>query len=238
MTLIVGLEGQDGLVLASDSRGTIGDPRGLTAVNDTYNKIYKLSDLCGVAISGASELSNRLIDLFKKHLVSKNLIDVDPIVDEFYTWAKKEYTDWFGQMSFVSHGQQVIDQRPNITLIVLGYNKNGDNKSRIYLLTSAFDFVPQLCTSGHMMAGVPQYATYLIHRLYNPQMKLENIKKLAPYLIQETATQDPKVGGNVRMIEITLDNGYKELQEEDINAIIKVNDEQNSNLRNFFYEGE
>jgi 20S proteasome alpha/beta subunit len=237
MTLIVGLEGQDGMVLASDSRGTIGDPRSLTAVNDTHKKIFKLSDYCGIATSGATELCNRFIDSFKKIVESKDLVNVDDIVQELYEWGRKEFRQWFGAMQFVQpRGQQIIDHRPNIVLIVVGYNKNTDGANRIYLFTSAMDFVPQLCTSGHMLGGVPQYAIYLMHRLYNPQMKLINIKRLASYLIRETATQDPKVGGPVRMAEITLDKGFQELTEEEINKINKENDEQNNKLREFFFK--
>ena len=64
MTLIAALEGQDGLVLAPDSRGTIGDPRALTAINDTHKKIFQLSEFCGIATSGSAELNNRFIDYF------------------------------------------------------------------------------------------------------------------------------------------------------------------------------
>jgi len=39
MTLIASIKAQDGIVLASDSRGTIGDPRGLTAIDDVHKKI-------------------------------------------------------------------------------------------------------------------------------------------------------------------------------------------------------
>jgi len=36
MPLIVALEGKDGLLVAADSRGTIGDPRALTAISDAH----------------------------------------------------------------------------------------------------------------------------------------------------------------------------------------------------------
>lgn len=44
MTLIVALEGKDGLALASDSRDTFGDPRQVRAQNDTTQKLFKFSD--------------------------------------------------------------------------------------------------------------------------------------------------------------------------------------------------
>ena len=42
MTLIVGLHAVGGIVMGADSRGTIGDPRGLTAINDTQEKLFPL----------------------------------------------------------------------------------------------------------------------------------------------------------------------------------------------------
>lgn len=76
MTLIAALESQDGMVLASDSRGTIGDPRGLTAINDTHKKIFKLGEYCGLAVSGSAELNDYLVDDFLKLLEGKGLEDV------------------------------------------------------------------------------------------------------------------------------------------------------------------
>lgn len=62
MTLVAALEGKHGIVLAADSRGTVGDPRGLTAINDTQTKLFKLSDWCGIGMSGAAELATTLIE--------------------------------------------------------------------------------------------------------------------------------------------------------------------------------
>ncbi len=106
------------------------------------------------------------------------------------------------------------------------------------MLNSQLDFAPQLCTTGHMLAGIPQYATYLIHRLYNPQMKLTNVCSLAAYLITETATQDPKVGGPVRIATITPGEGYRDLPETDIQVILNQNEDQNIRLREFFFKGD
>ena len=41
----------------------IGDPRGLTAVNDTQKKLFQFGR-CALAISGAAEFANSLLDEF------------------------------------------------------------------------------------------------------------------------------------------------------------------------------
>jgi len=59
MTLALVIKATDAIIVAADSRGTIGDPRGLTAVNDTQQKIFQLG-ACGLAISGAAELAQTI----------------------------------------------------------------------------------------------------------------------------------------------------------------------------------
>lgn len=238
MTLIVAIQGQDGFVLASDSRATVGDPRGLTAISDVHKKIFQLSKHGGIAISGASELANRLFDGLKKVISEKGLENIDDIINETYKFSKKEYTGWFGARPWVTPGP-VLDQRPPLIFILAGYNGISENKFTpcIYLMNSMLEFAPQHCTAGHMLAGVPQYAIYLINRLYNPQMKIANLQTLATYLISETATQDPKVGGPINIATITPKDGYKELDEEIISQIISKNEGQNQKLREFFFGG-
>lgn len=238
MTLIAALEGPEGLVLAADSRGTVGDPRGLTAINDLQQKLFKLTDYSGIAISGSSELAARIIDRLGTTLQGVDVRNVDAVLDASIALMKSEYGSWFGTRAWVAQAQ-IIDQRPPIIFILAGYKiANGTPPiSRIYLLSSQLDFAPQLCPNGFMIAGIPQYAIYLMHRLYDRQMGLKSLEALAAYLITETASQDPKVGGPVRMATITADRGYVELNAGTIDAINKLNDEQSAKLRAFFFSG-
>jgi len=240
MTLIAALEGLEGLVLAADSRGTIGDPRGLTAINDVQRKLFKLTDYCGITISGSSELAARIIDRLTGHLKKQNVDakDVDAILASTADMMKQEYTSWFGPRPWVS-AQPLIDQRPVIVFILAGYTfaSSSAPMPRIYLLNSQVDFAPQLCPTGFMIAGIPQYATYLLHRLYDRQMGLRSLQALAAYLITETASQDPKVGGPITMASITPKDGLRELDAGTIDAIVKANEEQSRKLRQFFFTG-
>lgn len=51
--------------MAADSRGTIGDPRGLTAVNDTAQKLFHFGK-CALVTAGSAELALALLDEFGK----------------------------------------------------------------------------------------------------------------------------------------------------------------------------
>ncbi len=87
-----------------------------------------------------------------------------------------------------------------------------------------------------MMAGVPQYAVYLVHRYYNPDISINKAQALAEYLITETASQDPKVGGPVR-IAVVKPRKYSELTESQVVSVHKKNESFNERLRKFFVGG-
>lgn len=220
MTLIVALEGKDGLVLAADSRGTIGDPRGLTAISDVHQKVFKLSDYCGIGISGSSELGAKLLDELLPIVQQQQLAYADDVLGTTRATFRSEFNDWFSAFG--------MDARPVVLLALVGYHKISDEEfiPRLYLLNSRLDFAPQLMTTGILLIGIPQYATYLSHRLYDRNMDLHQVCALAYYLITETATQDPKVGGPVRMAKVTPSEGYQELQEGEISTIAQCNSQR------------
>ena len=61
MTLLVALLADNGLVLAADSRGTFGDPRMVTAQNDSQQKAHVLAAHVAVLQAGAGELGTHVI---------------------------------------------------------------------------------------------------------------------------------------------------------------------------------
>lgn len=128
MTLIVALEGKDGLTLASDSRGTFGDPRGITAQNDSMQKLYKLSDYTGILISGSGELGVSLIDEVIKAIKAKSLIGVTPLAQEFSSIAKAKYAEWFTNFAFPNVQNADKPVRPTISVIIGGYDVDEQGK--------------------------------------------------------------------------------------------------------------
>ncbi len=86
------------------------------------------------------------------------------------------------------------------------------------------------------MAGVPQYAVYLMHRYYNDEISLAKAQALADYLFVEKASQDRKVVGHIK-VGIVKPRGYEALTKLQVETIHKKNDSLNKRLRQFFAPG-
>lgn len=228
MSLLVCMKAGQTIIMAADSRGTVGDPRGLTAINDTYIKIFPLGRF-GIGLVGASEMGNALLDELNKKDIS-SIADFDQAISQIVSELARLFNQWFGNIP--------PDKRPVVVATVAGHRTrpNSSHEPMIYMLVSQTNFAPQLF--GHMpcLTGVPQYAVYLAHRYYDPSISVEQAKALAEYLIAETASQDPKVGGPIRIAEINVATGYRELTKEEVEQIHSANEELNQNLRQFFLQ--
>jgi hypothetical protein len=226
MTLALAIKATDAIIVAADSRGTIGDPRGLTAVNDTQQKVFQFG-ACGLAIAGAGEMVLAIIDEFQKQGLN-NPATIDAAVANFgqaAIWCD----NWYRGIPPA--------QRPGALFILGGYRPSaagGAPTPLVYLLNSNSSFAPQLANNYPMMAGVPQYAVYLSHRYYDPSISADNAAALAQYLIAETASQDPKVGGPIKISKITATNGYQALTDAEIEALRKRNERLNKRLSKYF----
>jgi len=228
MTLVVAMKAQDGIILAADSRGTVGDPRGLTAITDDQEKIFSLGS-CGIAFAGASEVGAALLDEWKK-----KKLDGPKDVEEAVTTLVPESADCFARW----YRDIPAEKRPGVVMTLAGFRDTGKgSEAMIYLMTSNTNFAPSLFGNNPCLSGVPQYAVYLRNRYYDPSISLTQARHLAEYLISETASQDPKVGGPIRMAEITPKTGYNELTPEEVAEVQKANQKLNADMRQFFLKG-
>jgi 20S proteasome alpha/beta subunit len=224
MTLAVAIKAADSVVMAADSRGTIGDPRGLTAINDTQVKLFQFGN-CGIVLAGASEMALAILDEFSKQGLN-NPTNVDDAVAAF-AQAAIWCDTWYRGIT--------PDKRPGAMFILAGYRQNpaGPAVALVYLLNSQTSFAPQLCSNYPMMIGVPQYAIYLSHRYYDPAISADSATALAEYLISETASQDPKVGGPIRIAKVSA-VGYQALTDAQVQALHRQNERLNKRLKRFF----
>jgi 20S proteasome alpha/beta subunit len=227
LTLTVAMKSAGAIILAADSRGTVGDPRGLTAIKDNEDKLFQIGNF-GLGFAGASELGRTLLDQLRTKIHAGT--ELDRAVNTMFTEASGLWGTWFKDIP--------VDKRPGVLLTLAGFRhlKQAHPEPMIYLLNSAANFAPQMFGSSPCLAGVPQYAVYLVNRYYDPAISTERAKALAEYLIAETASQDPKVGGPIRLAEVTP-SGYRQLSAEEVDEIHQENASLNQRLRDFFITG-
>jgi len=245
MSLIVCLRGNDGMVLASDSRGTFGDPRGVTAQNDNQKKVYPLSKYVGCAVAGSGEIGARLMDELIETIRQKNVEGTNNVIGVARELVKRRYDEWFAKFNIqpIAGAQQPV--RPDLVLLLGGYDYEEQvsgkqripitRKQRIYQMMAPFDFAPMLHDYGFALNGVAQYALYLLNRLYVPDSPIARLLPLAAYVITETASQDGKVGGPVQITTVKPAVGCMELSASDVDNVLAENRTRSEALRESFF---
>jgi 20S proteasome alpha/beta subunit len=242
MTLLVALKGNDGLALAADSRGTFGDPRGVTAQNDSQQKAHALAPHVAVLQAGAGEVGTLLIEEASRDIAARSLDGVTPVMAHLREHCRGRYQDWFPSVPPIVPPQQALTgqaaTRPDLVFLVAGYelSTQGAGDPKLYQLGSTTDFSPMLHDYGFAVAGVAQYALYLLNRLYEPDRSVQELTALAVYVITETASQDGKVGGPVNVIRVTPKDGCQVLERSDVDEVMASNEARSKSLRDSFYE--
>jgi len=228
------------MVLASDSRGTFGDPRGATAQNDTIKKLYPVSKYVGVLLSGANESGAMIMDEAERDIKKDNIEGATNIMRKMRELLRARYSEWFPSFQMQPLPNVSAPVRPSLVVTVGGYDRDEKGQytvQRTYTLSSVMDFAPNLHNFRFALSGIPFYATYLLNRLYDKSMRMQHLKRLAAYVITETATQDGKVGGPIQMATITPSDGVQVLDEAEIISLIKANDKINDRLKQLFLGG-
>jgi 20S proteasome alpha/beta subunit len=235
MSLAVAIESSDGVVLAADSRATFGDPRGLTAVNDTVQKIYRLNPRTAIALVGQAETGASLIQHITTSLAANPGANVDMVAESIRTLGNQFFGQWFGPPQFMMGpmGPTPVP-RPDVWFVLIGYNAASQPKILTLGSTLPFNFAPNLSTTGFAASGVVPLAVYLLNRLYRRGLSIDIAKDLAAYCILETASQDGKVGGPVRLAVARPNADISILSDEETAEIARRADRHRESLRNSF----
>jgi hypothetical protein len=185
-------------------------------------------------IVGAGELGANVMAVF---LQTPNIADmgVTALTTALHTSVRQLYSDWFRAFSIQANpqGQPV---RPDLNFVIAGY-EDDDKETKIYHLVSGMDFAPMLHNYGFALDGVPQYALYLLNRLYDGNYSIEQLSHLGAYVITETASQDGKVGGPVQMATLTP-TGSMELTTVAVEEILAANIARSRALKSSFLEND
>lgn len=214
LTLTIALQGVDCLALGCDSRGTFGDARsGATAIIDVMIKASVLSPHVGVLMSGAGELGDALVDEFLTNQQSSGSDGVTQVMGQFRAHLAQRWDAYFANVPF--------QNRPICAFIVAGLNPvDGKYTSPvIYTLVSQLGFAPSLHRYGFACAGIPTFATYILNRRYDRSATADVLAGLVAFAIDETASQDQRVGGPIRVTTITPD-GTKSFSDDEIKSLL------------------
>jgi 20S proteasome alpha/beta subunit len=235
---LVALRGKDGIVAAADSRGTFGDPRGVTAQNDSQQKVHLISAHAALLMAGSGELGMQLVTEISAAVKQQGMDGATQVMQLVRQVARARYGEWFPHLQpAIPPGIPAL-ARPDLAFIIAGYDPDAAGQytvPRLYQLISMLDFPPSLHDYGFALSGVAQYALYLLNRLYEPDRSLKDLLALAVYVITETASQDGKVGGPVSVVTVTPDHGGVRLSDEDVRKIHDSNEQRGGALRKSFY---
>lgn len=237
MSLCLVLQSKDSIILASDSRATIGDPRGMTTSNDTVKKVFQISKKIGLVIAGSGDVGYSLVEMLRPKMTEET--DADMAIETCRATCLQAYREWF-PTSFQPipspQGVQFIP-RPDVLITLAGFT--AEKIPKIVILNSQviFNFAPQPTTMGFSAIGVVPLAVYLLNRLFKPDAPAKVVKELAAYCILETASQDGKVGGPIQVAEIMPFEGFRDVVGKELNEVLKAAEAHRNKLRDSFYEG-
>jgi hypothetical protein len=155
------------VVLAGDSRGTYGDPRGATAQNDSMIKLHQLSKYAGLLMAGDAGLGNQLLATFPRDRAAHTATSV--VMEAFRQHVRAQHQSWFQGLQMQPVQGVPLPLRPQVSFIIAGYDCDAEGKPNqpvLYSLPSGYDFAPVRLDHGFVLDGVGQYALYLFNRLY------------------------------------------------------------------------
>jgi 20S proteasome alpha/beta subunit len=132
---------------------------------------------------------------------------------QFRAYLAQKWNEYFANVPFPN--------RPICAFTVAGLNPvDGTyNKPVIYTMISQFGFAPSLHRYGFACAGIPTFATYILNRRYDRSSSVDTLAGLVAFAISETASQDQRVGGPIKITTIEAD-GIKELNQDQVQSLL------------------
>ena len=138
MSLVLALKGADGIVMASDSRATIGDPRGLVTANDTVQKIFKVNDRVIMGVAGEANIGVSIVQEILNDSAITSEQGLKATVTKIREKSLRLLNQWLGQREVIAP-QAIINRWPTILFLVAGYDAADTVNAATYLRTQTVD---------------------------------------------------------------------------------------------------
>lgn len=217
MTLAFALRGSNGLVLGADSRLT-----GPGISSDTSIKFLQVNREIGIMTYGLAEVGYDSINSIVETVNRIRPADPGPRIvnfSEIAETARRICVEKFAEAAdgIRGSGGNPDDPRYTTGFILAGLDINESSQFRVVSLQSP-GFKP--VQEHDMLAAQWRVSQLLLGRFYYPQMDVEQLKRLAIFLLIETETVSDSVGGRLKIATVTLDNGFQFLSEGDVQDLV------------------
>ncbi len=231
MTLAFALRGSNGLVIGADSRVS-----GPTGTSDTSTKFLQVNREVGVLTYGLADVGynaiNKLVDKVNKYADfssdDKRIVHFSEIAKEAEEIFREAYKKKIEEIKVINNKAKE-EGKPEISIndpglitgfILGGYDANESNQFKIVHWYSP-DFKSE--HRADIIAAQWHISQFLSDHFYYPEMDVEQLKRLAVFMLIETETISTSVGGQLKLATVTLEGGFQRLNEADIQILIREN---------------
>lgn len=212
MSLALAIRGSDGLVLASDSRVTLPGEK-----HDTSEKFLQVNRDMGVLTYGAAIPGYGAITQLVERAKKEKYSTFDQVKEAAARIFKEEYQKWVNELAEEQRSMAFVG------FILGGYDHVRTNQFRIVSYDSSQQFAANEVENPTFAAARWHVSEYLMNRIYYPEMTVNQLTELAVFLLLETTTVEDTVGGPIQLASVTLNEGFKRMHPDDIQALIEGN---------------
>lgn len=222
MTLAFALRASNGLVLGADSRVT--KPSGTA---DTSTKFLQVNREIGILTYGLAEVGYKAINALVDEVNSysdfssgavKRVVHFSEIADHAQKICKNTYDTIVA--GYKEKKPDLTDRDLSTGFILAGYDVNETNQFKVYHFANPnFDFDERT----DIIAAQWHISQFLYQHLYYQEMDVEQLKRLAVFMLIETETIAQSVGGRLKIATVTLEGGFQQLNEKEIQELICEN---------------
>ena len=236
MTLAFALRGSNGLVLGADSR--VSDK---SRSADTFTKFMQVNREIGILTHGLAEVGyksiNSIVDQVNGYsdfsdIIPSRIIHFSKIINKTQEICKKTYDDLVPKIK--ENDPKTPDEDLSAGFILAGYDANETNQFKIYHFESPEFRIEE--KSGNYLAAQWHIPQFLSQHFYYPEMDVEQLKRLASFMLIETGVISSTVGGRSKIATVTLENGFQLLHDKDIQDIISENQPRFAKYRRVLLE--
>lgn len=167
-----------------------------------------------IGIAGDGGLALTIIQLLAKDIKGFGEAAVFVMTEKLRVKCVELYNQWFPHL--------LPDQRPGLSLVVAGYTSSGQSngkRAEIYSLNSFDNFAPRRAPTGFQAIGLSYLAHYILNMLYSPNVDVDNAAFLASFVIEETSSQDAKVGPEVQISAFSDSANYHEYTKTELDQV-------------------